>query len=105
MAETLTTCNVCGKEIAKSASTCPHCGAKQKKKWGWGKKILAGVGGFFLFVIIVGSLAGNHKSTSNASTPEPQKQTAKVVAEKPAVTPKQETYNWNTRFKISTLAG
>lgn len=33
----MTTCQACGKEIAKSAKTCPSCGAKQKspiyKKW------------------------------------------------------------------------
>jgi hypothetical protein len=35
----LVACNTCGKEIAKSASTCPHCGARQ------------GMGGFLRFVI------------------------------------------------------
>ena len=28
----MTTCKVCGASIAKSASTCPQCGAKQKKR-------------------------------------------------------------------------
>lgn len=32
MAEKMTTCKACGKEIAKSAKVCPHCGAKQKNK-------------------------------------------------------------------------
>lgn len=27
----MTNCKACGKEIAKSAKTCPHCGAKNKK--------------------------------------------------------------------------
>lgn len=27
----MVTCKACGKEIAKSAKVCPHCGAKQKK--------------------------------------------------------------------------
>lgn len=28
----MTTCNVCGASIAKSATNCPQCGAKQKKR-------------------------------------------------------------------------
>ena len=28
----MTTCKVCGASIAKSATTCPQCGAKQKKR-------------------------------------------------------------------------
>ena len=28
----MTTCKVCGASIAKSAATCPQCGAKQKKR-------------------------------------------------------------------------
>lgn len=36
----MTNCKSCGKEIAKSAKTCPHCGAKNKKPfykavWFW----------------------------------------------------------------------
>ena len=96
MSEQLNACNVCGKEIAKSASTCPHCGAKQKKKWGWGKKILVGIGGFFLFIIIVGAIAGKSDKSNqpaNASVPASQQQTSKAAPE----TPKQETYKWNTK--------
>ena len=37
----LAACKTCGKEIARSASTCPHCGARQ------------GIGGFRRFVIWV----------------------------------------------------
>ena len=37
MNKNMTTCKACGQEIAKSAKTCPHCGAKNKKpiftKW------------------------------------------------------------------------
>ena len=46
----MTTCKVCGNELAKSAKRCPHCGAKNKrpiyKRW-W----------FWLFVAIVLYLA------------------------------------------------
>lgn len=31
MSEKLGVCKACGKEIAKKAKTCPHCGAKNKK--------------------------------------------------------------------------
>ena len=45
----MTSCKVCGQEIAKSAKTCPNCGAKNKrpilKKW-W----------FWLVVVIVFSM-------------------------------------------------
>ena len=27
----LTTCKACGEQVAKTAKTCPHCGAKIKK--------------------------------------------------------------------------
>ena len=39
MSEKLGICKACGKEIAKKAKTCPHCGAKNKK----GHPILLGV--------------------------------------------------------------
>lgn len=46
----MTTCKVCGNELAKSAKRCPHCGAKNKrpiyKRW-W----------FWLFIAIVLYLA------------------------------------------------
>lgn len=40
MSEKMTNCKVCNQEIAKSAKTCPHCGAKNKKSifkkwWFW----------------------------------------------------------------------
>ena len=34
-------CKSCGKDISKSASACPHCGAKQKKL-----KVIHWVGSF-----------------------------------------------------------
>ena len=98
------TCGTCGKEIAKSALTCPNCGAKQKKKWGWGKKILVGVGGFFLFLMVVGAMAGNSNkptpatNSNSASAPDPGKQqSTKPTTDQPTQTSKQETYNWNTK--------
>lgn len=50
-------CNTCGKEIAKKAKTCPHCGAKNKskKKGIWWKIPLAGLFLFFTIAVIIGA--------------------------------------------------
>lgn len=48
----LTTCKSCGKEVAKSAKSCPHCGAKLKM--GVGLKLIIGlavIGAVFAFVV------------------------------------------------------
>lgn len=50
----MTTCKVCGASIAKSASTCPQCGAKQKKRHPILGILLIIVG----IVAIVGALSG-----------------------------------------------
>lgn len=55
----LTTCKACGKEIAKSAKTCPHCGAKNKKK---------PIG--CLIALILFLLAGACGAGGNTDTPE-----------------------------------
>lgn len=46
-------CKACGAEIAKSAKSCPHCGAKNKNRKGLG--IVLVILGIFL---IIGALAG-----------------------------------------------
>ena len=49
---TLTTCKSCGKEVAKSAKSCPHCGAKLRM--GMGLKLIIGlavIGALFAFVV------------------------------------------------------
>lgn len=60
MSKKLTDCKACGAEIAKSAKTCPHCGAKNKKpifkKW-W----------FWAIVVLV--LIGAMASGGNDDTP------------------------------------
>ena len=62
-------CKTCGTEIAKSAKTCPSCGAKVKKPiytkwWIW-----------LIAVIIIGSAIG---STGDKSQPAPSNSTAKT---------------------------
>lgn len=55
----LTTCKACGVEIAKSAKSCPHCGAKNKKpiykKW-W----------FWVIIIILLSVIGSAGSGNDS---------------------------------------
>ena len=66
MSQKMTTCKACNKEIAKSAKTCPHCGAKNKKpiftKW-W----------FWLIVVVVigvvaGAGSGSDSNTDNSTS-------------------------------------
>lgn len=61
MASKMTNCKSCGKEIAKSATTCPSCGAKNKKpiftKWWFWVLIL-------VLLAAIGSGAGNDGTTS-----------------------------------------
>ena len=63
MSKKLTTCKACGQEIAKSAETCPHCGAKNKKpifkKW-WFWAIIV------VLIIAIGT-SGNDTDSGNTS--------------------------------------
>lgn len=66
MKKKLTTCKACGEEIAKSAKSCPKCGAKNKKPifkkwWFW-----------LIVVIIIGSVAsGGSDTEAEPVTPSP----------------------------------
>ena len=51
----LTSCKTCSKEVAKSASTCPHCGAKPKM--GAFEKVLILIGAFLVLSVISALLA------------------------------------------------
>lgn len=62
MANKMTTCKVCGAEVAKSASVCPKCGAKLKRKHPILGIIIALVG---IFIII-----GAFGSKSSSNTPK-----------------------------------
>lgn len=58
----LKVCKVCGKEIAKSAKTCPNCGARQ------GMGIIKKIGVIFcalIIVIVIAAIAGNTGDTSS----------------------------------------
>lgn len=65
MSKKLTACKACGQEIAKSAKSCPHCGAKNKKTifkkwWFWVivVALLATIGSF-------GNDSDNENTTNN----------------------------------------
>jgi len=76
----LKNCKVCGMEIAKSAKTCPHCGAKLKKR----HPLLIGLA----VLIVFSALAG-----SSGDSDEPKKvENAGTVQSSAAVTPVQNEY-------------
>lgn len=55
----MTTCKVCGASIAKSAATCPQCGAKQKKR----HPVLGIIIAIFGICMIAASLNGTGDDT------------------------------------------
>lgn len=72
-------CKFCGKDISKSASACPHCGAKQKKL-----KSIHWVGivlGILLLIGIVSSPDSDQKQANNKSNHS----TTSSIAEKQTI--------------------
>ena len=73
------TCKACGQEIAKSAKSCPHCGAKNKK----GNPLLVGIIGLVALIIIISAAGGNDEpvkvgeNTTPATTTAADSQTEK----------------------------
>ena len=67
MSNKLTVCKACNKEIAKSAKTCPHCGAKNKKK----HYLLIAIVVIIVLACIIASSgdSGEPKKVDNANTP------------------------------------
>ena len=99
MSKKLTTCKACGQEIAKSAKTCPHCGAKNKKpifkKW-WFWAIIV------VLIIAIGT-SGNDTDSGNTSnnTTNPNQNisstdTISTTDNKPKETAKTEYYLCDT---------
>lgn len=90
---TLINCKVCGAEVAKSARTCPHCGAKLKK----GHPVLIGISVFLVLIVIIGLSGGSDEpkkveastpAQSAESTPAQSVESAPAQAEQ---TPKAES--------------
>ena len=66
----LTTCKACGEQVAKTAKTCPHCGAKMKK----GHPVAIGI----LVVLILIAIA---VSTGESDTPKKVESPAKATTQ------------------------
>lgn len=60
MSKKIVQCKTCGQEVAKSAKTCPHCGAKNKK------------GGIVLPIVVVLLILGIVGSTGDSEEPAPE---------------------------------
>lgn len=78
----MTVCKSCGAQIAKSAKTCPSCGAKNKKT---GKKILIFAIIAVVLIIIFAAAGGKDDEQAPAAAPEQAVQNAdsgKKAAEK-----------------------
>ena len=87
MSKKLINCKACGQEIAKSAKSCPMCGAKNKKpifkKW-WFWLIVA------IFIISVAS-GGSDTETEPDNTTQPTTQAPTTVATDPSTTEPKAT--------------
>ena len=77
-----TKCKACGKEISKSAKSCPQCGAKQKKL-----SIIHWIGIVFVSLIMIGVINApdnkNPPSESNAKAPTPQTKSQSLESHMP----------------------
>lgn len=78
----LVKCKTCGNDIAKTADTCPHCGAKNKRGCGCGVVIVV-----LLILLSIGAAMATGKSNAPAShnapaavREQPQKQPNAVVS-------------------------
>jgi len=77
--EKMIQCKTCGEQIAKSASTCPKCGAKQKKH-----TVLK----FFLALIVISMIAsaigGNKETNRNPQNTPQQNNSPAISSQEPA---------------------
>lgn len=65
-------CGECGGQVSDKAEKCPACGAPVKKPMGLIKKVGIGFAGFFVFMIVVGAMAGGAKDASSSATNSPR---------------------------------
>lgn len=66
MSTKLVKCKTCGADVAKSAKTCPSCGAKNKH----GHPILAGILIFFGICMVIAAMGGSGNMTKDKVTLE-----------------------------------
>ena len=93
MKEKLTICKACNQEIAKSAKTCPHCGAKNKKN----HPILFGIIALIVLISIISSMG---KSDEPKKVEDTAISTTGITVE-PTVETKQDE---KTEFLIGETA-
>ena len=65
----LTNCKACGAQVAKTAKTCPHCGAKVKK----GHPVLIGVLVVIILFAVIGAV-GSSNEPKKVETPTKSEQ-------------------------------
>lgn len=68
----MTNCKSCGTEIAKSAKSCPHCGAKNKN----GHPVLIGLLVFVVLIAIIGAMGSDDEPKKVEGTLPGQTDTA-----------------------------
>mgnify|MGYP004604747423 FL=1 len=76
----LTTCKACGEQVAKTAKTCPHCGAKIKKS----HPVAIGIAVVLILIAVAVSTGESDtpkKVDSPASVQNPAKATTQVTEE------------------------
>lgn len=112
-------CDECGNEVSDKAVTCPHCGAKVKKKMRPVEKFLAATLSVLVFLVFfsAGSEDGAEtQTTAEKSAPEPECTTRQCIADEYmgyAVGPcKREVerrakygVEWDDGFLVVTLSG
>lgn len=91
MSQKLVKCKACGEEIAKSAKTCPHCGAKNKKHTALGiVLIVIGV------LVVIGVIGGN--------SDKPQKvDEGTNISEAPSSTPGNEIFSVGDKVALGDI--
>jgi hypothetical protein len=78
-------CKTCSKEVAKSAKSCPHCGAKLRM--GFFPKFLLWVVGIIVVIVIIANMGGKKADTTTAGVQSGKVETKASAA--PAVLSKE----------------
>ena len=77
----LTNCKACGAQVAKTAKTCPHCGAKVKR----GHPVLIGILAVIILFTVIGAVGGSNEP-KKVETPEQSKSTNIISTKAPEQT-------------------